>query len=70
MLDKPFVVETDHKSLDNIFTQKNISRKIARWYDALSEYPISFKYIPGETNLVPNGISRRTDFQDRGSKCS
>ncbi|OWZ04714.1 reverse transcriptase [Phytophthora megakarya] len=64
LLDKPFVVETDHKSLESIFSQKSISRRIARWYGELSEYPISFKYIPGEANSVTDGISRRPDFQE------
>ncbi|OWZ09259.1 LOW QUALITY PROTEIN: Pol Polyprotein, partial [Phytophthora megakarya] len=64
LLDKPFIVETDHKSLENVFTQKSISRRIARWYDELSGYPVTFKYIPGDTNTVADGISRRADFQD------
>lgn len=38
LLDRPFIVETDHKSLETIFKQKSISRRIARWYDELSEY--------------------------------
>ncbi|POM78437.1 LOW QUALITY PROTEIN: Reverse transcriptase [Phytophthora palmivora] len=62
LLDKPFVVETDHRSLETIFTQKTISRRVARWYDELSEYPITFRYIRGDTNTVADGISRRTDF--------
>ncbi|OWY96595.1 LOW QUALITY PROTEIN: Retroelement [Phytophthora megakarya] len=57
LLDKSFVVETDHKFLESIFTQKSISRSIARWYDGLSEYHISFKYILGEVNSVADGIS-------------
>jgi hypothetical protein len=62
LLDKPFIVETDHKSLESVFSQKSISRRIARWYDELSEYPVTFKYIPGPTNTVADGISRRGYF--------
>jgi transposase InsO family protein len=62
LLDKPFVVETDHRSLETIFTQKTISRRVARWYDELSEYPVTFRYIKGKDNSVADGISRRPDF--------
>ncbi|OWZ01912.1 LOW QUALITY PROTEIN: Retrovirus Polyprotein [Phytophthora megakarya] len=30
LLDKPYIVETDHRSLEMIFTQKTISRRVAR----------------------------------------
>ncbi|POM81554.1 Putative retroelement [Phytophthora palmivora] len=66
LLDKPFIVETDHRSLETLFTQKTISRRVARWYDELSEYPITFRYIPGTENAVADGISRRLEFA--GSK--
>ncbi|POM68640.1 Gag-pol Polyprotein [Phytophthora palmivora] len=49
-----------------LFTQKTISRRVARWYDELSEYPITFRYIPGTENAPADGISRRPDFA--GSK--
>ncbi|POM81809.1 Retrovirus Polyprotein [Phytophthora palmivora] len=62
LLDKPFVVETDHRSRETIFTQKTISRRVARWYGELSEYPITFRYIRGDTNTVADAISRRPDF--------
>ncbi|OWZ10717.1 Retroelement [Phytophthora megakarya] len=57
LLDKPFIVETDHKSLENYIA------RIARWYHELSEYPVTFKYIPEEINTVADGISRRADFE-------
>ncbi|POM75659.1 Putative retroelement [Phytophthora palmivora] len=57
LLDRPFIVETDHKSLESVLKQKSISRRIARWYTELSEYPIQFKYISGASNSVTDGIS-------------
>jgi hypothetical protein len=64
LLDKPFVVETEHRSLETVFTQKTISRRIDRWCNELSEYPVTFKYIPGENNEVADGISRRPNLKD------
>ncbi|KAJ8564315.1 hypothetical protein ON010_g7027 [Phytophthora cinnamomi] len=62
LLDRPFVVETDHKSLETVFKQKSISRHIARWYDELAEYQFQIRYIKGATNTVADGISRRPGF--------
>ncbi|OWZ07107.1 LOW QUALITY PROTEIN: Pol Polyprotein [Phytophthora megakarya] len=53
-------VETDHKSLETVFKQKRISRRIARWYDELAEYSFDIKYVRG----VADGVSRRPDFED------
>ncbi|POM73160.1 Retrovirus Polyprotein [Phytophthora palmivora] len=64
LLDKPCIVETDHRSLETLFSQKTISRPVARWYDELCEYLIKFRYIPGKDNEVADGISRRPDFKD------
>ncbi|KAJ8542530.1 hypothetical protein ON010_g12282 [Phytophthora cinnamomi] len=47
LLDRPFVVETDHKSLETVFKQKSISRRIARWYDELAEYQFQIRYSEG-----------------------
>ncbi|GMF25495.1 unnamed protein product [Phytophthora lilii] len=62
LLNKPFIVETDHRFFETLFSQKTISRRVGRWYDELSEYPITFKYIPGKENTVADGMSRRPDF--------
>ncbi|OWZ01672.1 Retrotransposon nucleocapsid protein [Phytophthora megakarya] len=62
LLDRPFVVETDHRSLETVFKQKSISRRIARWYDELAEYQFQIRYIKGAENSVADGISRRPDF--------
>ncbi|OWY91772.1 Retroelement, partial [Phytophthora megakarya] len=62
LLDRPFVVDTNHKSLETVFKQKTISRRIARWYDELAEYRFELRYIEGNRNEVADGISRRPDF--------
>ncbi|OWZ07916.1 Retrotransposon nucleocapsid protein [Phytophthora megakarya] len=61
LLDRPFVVETDHQSLETVIKQKTISRRIARWYDELTEYRFEIRYIEGNRNEVADGISRRPD---------
>ncbi|POM75918.1 Reverse transcriptase [Phytophthora palmivora] len=52
LLDKSFTVETDHKSIEMILTQKTTNRRIARWFSELAEFQPLFKWIPGETNTV------------------
>ncbi|GMF51056.1 unnamed protein product [Phytophthora fragariaefolia] len=37
-LDRPVMIETDHKSLEHIFQLKMANRRLARWYDKLAEY--------------------------------
>ncbi|OWZ18317.1 hypothetical protein PHMEG_0007611 [Phytophthora megakarya] len=64
LLDRPFCVVTDHKSLETVFKQKSISRRIARWYDELADYSFDIKYVWGADDGVADGVSRRPDFED------
>ncbi|KAJ8566555.1 hypothetical protein ON010_g6566 [Phytophthora cinnamomi] len=50
LLDRPFTVETDHKSIETILTQKPTNRRVARWFKDLAEFHPQFKWIPGENN--------------------
>ncbi|KAG3153577.1 hypothetical protein PI126_g10003 [Phytophthora idaei] len=61
--DKPPIVETDHKSLEGLFTQKMANRRLARWYDILAEYQPTFSYLPGAKNGTADALSRRPDLQ-------
>ncbi|KAE9013365.1 hypothetical protein PR001_g15432 [Phytophthora rubi] len=61
--DKPPIVETDHKSLEGLFTQKMANRRLAPWYDILAEYQPTFPYLPGAKNGIANALSRRPDLQ-------
>ncbi|KAG2989993.1 hypothetical protein PC128_g22218 [Phytophthora cactorum] len=62
-LDKPPIVETDHKSLEGLFTQKMANRRLAPWYDILAEYQPASSYLPGANNGIADALSRRPDLQ-------
>ncbi|GMG15834.1 unnamed protein product [Phytophthora fragariaefolia] len=62
-LDRPLMVETDHKSLEGIFQQKMANRRLARWYDILAKYQPVFAYLPGAKNGIADALSRRPDLK-------
>ena len=62
LLDRPFLVDTDHHSLETLLTQTTCSRRLARWLDLISEFRPQFRWIPGDTNHVADAVSRRPDF--------
>ncbi|KAJ9509154.1 hypothetical protein QJQ45_001643 [Haematococcus lacustris] len=46
----PFTLFTDHKPLISLPTQKNLSRRQARWMELLSRFDFKLEYIPGPVN--------------------
>ncbi|GMF31856.1 unnamed protein product [Phytophthora fragariaefolia] len=62
-LDKPPVVETEHKSLEGLFTQKMANRHLARWYDVLAEYQPKFSYLPEAKYGMADAFNRCPDLQ-------
>ncbi|KAG2997577.1 hypothetical protein PC121_g19184 [Phytophthora cactorum] len=62
-LNNPPIVETDHESLEGLFTQKMANRRLARWYDIVAEYQPTFSYLPGAKNGIADALSRRPDLQ-------
>ncbi|KAG8714544.1 hypothetical protein FRC09_017514 [Ceratobasidium sp. 395] len=53
-----FVIMTDHEALKFLSTQKNLSPRQARWLDVLNEFDFEIEYIPGETNVFADALSR------------
>ncbi|OWZ20261.1 Retrotransposon protein, Ty3-gypsy subclass, partial [Phytophthora megakarya] len=70
LLDKPFMVETDHKSIEMILTQKTANRRIARWFNELAEFQPMFKWIPGLSNTIADAMSRNPEFEHKAAQVS
>ena len=58
LLGSPFFIYTDHKTLENFNTQKDLSRRQARWMEFLSQYDAKIIYIKGDDNTVADALSR------------
>ena len=54
----PFFVYTDHKTLLNFDSQRDLSRRQCRWMEELSQYDCKFVYVKGEDNCVADALSR------------
>lgn len=54
----PFYVYTDHKTLLNFHTQRDMSRRQARWMEELSIYDCKFVYVKGDDDTVVDALSR------------
>jgi hypothetical protein len=52
-----FLVYTDHRTLENFETQKDLSRRHACWMEHLSQFDMSIHYIRGEDNTVADALS-------------
>jgi hypothetical protein len=57
LLRSPIYVYTDHKTLENFDTQKDLSQRQLCWQEFLSQYEISMVYIPGPDNNVADALS-------------
>ncbi|CAA0824488.1 Uncharacterized mitochondrial protein AtMg00860, partial [Striga hermonthica] len=50
---------TDHKSLQYIFTQKELNIRQRRWLELVKGYDCTIQYHPGKANIVPDALSRK-----------
>jgi hypothetical protein len=57
LLGTHFLVYTDHRTLENFDSQKNLSRRQLRWQEFMSQYDLTITYIRGEDNTVVDTLS-------------
>ncbi|GJV09709.1 reverse transcriptase domain-containing protein [Tanacetum coccineum] len=58
------VIYTDHKSLQNIFDQKELNMHQRRWLELFSDYECEIKYHPGKENVVVDTLTQSEAFKD------
>ena len=55
-----FEVYTDHKSLNYVFTQRDLNLRQRRWVEYLKNYDFELAYHLGKANVVADVLSRRS----------
>ncbi|GJV78875.1 putative reverse transcriptase domain-containing protein [Tanacetum coccineum] len=53
------VIYTDHKSLQHIFSRKELNMRQHRWIELFSDYDYEIRYHPDKANVVADALSRR-----------
>ncbi|GJT01975.1 putative reverse transcriptase domain-containing protein [Tanacetum coccineum] len=53
------VIYTNHKSLQHIFSQKELNMRQRRWIKLFSDYDCEIRYHPGKANVVTDALSMK-----------
>ncbi|GKD76951.1 putative reverse transcriptase domain-containing protein, partial [Tanacetum coccineum] len=59
------VIYTDHRSLQHIFSQKELNMRQRRWIELFSDYDYEIRYHPCKTNVVADALSRKESVKHK-----
>ncbi|GKF94669.1 putative reverse transcriptase domain-containing protein [Tanacetum coccineum] len=59
------VIYTDHKSLQYIFSQKELNMRQHRWIELFSDYDCKICYHPGKANVVADAQNRKESVKPK-----
>ena len=51
-------VFTDHKSIQYVFTQRELNLRQRRWLELLKNYDMNVHYNPDKANIVDDALSK------------
>ena len=55
----PCRIFTDHKSLQYLFSQKDLNMRQRRWIEFIKDYDCTIEYHPGKANVVADALRRK-----------
>ena len=58
---------TDHKGLEHLLNQRNLSGRQARWIEKISEFDFDVVYVPGSENVVADSLSHMYSADSPGT---
>ncbi len=64
--DRHFTLHTDHLNLEKLSHQCGLNLKVLRWFQAIQDYDMEVKHIPGIENVIADALSRavaRTELE-------
>ena len=61
LYDVPYQIFTDHKSLQYIFTQKELNLRQCWWLELIKDYDYTIEYHPRKANVVADALSKKPE---------